>query len=74
MPKLVLLLSVRYAITCLAITVTSCHFTWCSVVINVMFNTVKPLSIVSDERTSKINDERGKVVYFELFGGKCSST
>jgi len=34
MKKLVLLLSVRYAVACHAITLT-----WCSVVINVIFNT-----------------------------------
>jgi hypothetical protein len=50
--KLVLLLLVWYAITCHVITVTNYHFTWCSVVINVMFNTVKPPTIVS-ERTAK---------------------
>jgi hypothetical protein len=31
-----------------AITFTNYRFTWCSVVINVMFNTVKPSSIVSE--------------------------
>jgi hypothetical protein len=45
--KLVLLLSVQYAISCHAISVTDYNFMWYSVVINVMFNTVKPLSIVS---------------------------
>jgi hypothetical protein len=73
--KLVLLLLVQNAITCHAITVTNYHFTWCSAMINVMFNTVKPLSIVS-ERTVKIDDERGittdaGVTYFKLFGENC---
>jgi hypothetical protein len=35
---LVLLLSVRYAVACHAITVTNYRFTWCSVLINVVFN------------------------------------
>jgi hypothetical protein len=50
--KIVLLLSVQYAIACHAITVTNYHFMWCSVVIEVMFNTVKPPSVIS-ERTAK---------------------
>jgi hypothetical protein len=50
--KLLLLLLVRYAITRRAIRVKNYHFTWCSVVINLMFNTLKPLSIIS-ERTMK---------------------
>jgi hypothetical protein len=50
--KLVLLLSVQYAIPCHAITVTKYHFVWYSVVINVSFNTVKLLPIVS-ERTAE---------------------
>jgi hypothetical protein len=50
--KLVLLLSVWYAIAFHIITVTNYHFMWCSVLINVMFNTVKLLSIIS-ERTTK---------------------
>jgi hypothetical protein len=36
--KLVLLLSVQYAVACHAITVTNYCFTWCSVVINVIRN------------------------------------
>jgi hypothetical protein len=50
--KLILLLSVQSAIACLTITVTNYRFMWCSVVINMTFNTVKPLSIIS-ERTTK---------------------
>jgi hypothetical protein len=46
--KLVWLLSVRYAVACHAITVTNYHFTWCTLVLNVIFNTVKSLSIVSE--------------------------
>jgi hypothetical protein len=49
---LVLLLSVQYAVACHTITVTNYHFTWHIVVINVVFNTVKPLSVVS-ERIAK---------------------
>jgi hypothetical protein len=37
--KLVLLLLVRYVVTHHVITVTNYHFTWCSVVMNVIFNT-----------------------------------
>jgi hypothetical protein len=37
--KLVLLLLVLYAVTCQVITVKNYHFTWCSVVKNVIFNT-----------------------------------
>jgi hypothetical protein len=48
MEKLVLFLLVRYAIVCHAITVANYHFAWCSVVINVMSNAVKPLAIISD--------------------------
>jgi hypothetical protein len=33
---------------CHTITATNCHFTWCSVVINVLFNAVKRLSTVSE--------------------------
>jgi hypothetical protein len=47
--KLVLLLSVQYVIACHVITVTNYHLTWYSVVINEIFNTVKPLSIVSED-------------------------
>jgi hypothetical protein len=36
--KLVLLLLVRYAVTCHAITVTNYRFTWCSVVTNVIWS------------------------------------
>jgi hypothetical protein len=50
--KLVLLLSVQYAIPSHAITVTKYRFMWYSVVINVSFNTVKLLSIIS-ERTAE---------------------
>jgi hypothetical protein len=50
--KLVLFLSMQYAIAYHAITVTNYHFMWCGVMINVMFNTVKPLFIIS-ERTTK---------------------
>jgi hypothetical protein len=44
-------------------------------VINLLFNTFKPLSIVS-ERTVKNkrlqeDDRCGKVIYFELFGENC---
>jgi hypothetical protein len=52
------------------------HFMWCSVVINVIINTAKPLSIVS-ERTAKNkrqmweNDRGRKVIYLELFGENC---
>jgi hypothetical protein len=59
--KLVLLQSVWYAITCHIISITNYHFTWCSVVINVMFNAVKPLSIVS-ERTAINKDKCGKTI------------
>jgi hypothetical protein len=37
--KLVLLLSVLYAVACHAITVTNYCFTWCSVVIKAILNT-----------------------------------
>jgi hypothetical protein len=37
--QFVLPLSVQYAVTCHAIAVTNYNFTWCSVVINVIFNT-----------------------------------
>jgi hypothetical protein len=37
--KLVLLLLVQYVFACHTITVTKKHFTCCSVVLNVMFNT-----------------------------------
>jgi hypothetical protein len=50
--KLVFLLLVSYAIACHAITVTNWHFTQCSVVINLMFNMLKPLPTVT-ERTAK---------------------
>jgi hypothetical protein len=43
---------VQYAVACHAITVTNYRFTWCIIVINVMFNTVKPLAIVF-ERSMK---------------------
>jgi hypothetical protein len=55
--------------------VTDYHFTWCNAVINVMFNPVKPLSIIS-ERTAKNkqllweNNRCGKVICFQLFWGK----
>jgi hypothetical protein len=68
--KLVLLLSVWYAVACHSITVTNYRFTWCTVVINVMFNTVKPLSIIS-KRTAEINNECGEVTYFKLFEENC---
>jgi hypothetical protein len=45
------------------------------VVINVMFNTLKPLSTVSERTAKKIrmreNDKYRKVVYFELPGVNC---
>jgi hypothetical protein len=56
-------------VACHAITVTNYRFTWCSVVINVTFNTVKPLSV--SEGSAKKNNKRGKVIYFELFGENC---
>jgi hypothetical protein len=49
---------------------------YCSAAINVMSNTLKCLSIIS-ERTAKINDEYGKMTdvgqlfYFKLFGQNC---
>jgi hypothetical protein len=46
--KLVLLLSVQYAVACHDI-----NSTCCSVMINVMFNTVKHLSIVSERAIKK---------------------
>jgi hypothetical protein len=39
-----------------------------------MFNTVKPLSIVSERSKNKQMQENvryGKVIYFELFGENC---
>jgi hypothetical protein len=48
---LVLLVLVQYEITCHTFTITNYRFMWCSVVINAMFNTVKPLSIVSKRNT-----------------------
>jgi hypothetical protein len=36
--ELVLLLLLKYAVTCRAITVKNYHFIWCTVVINVIFN------------------------------------
>jgi hypothetical protein len=36
--KLVLFLLMQYAATCHTITLTNYHFTWCSGVINVIFN------------------------------------
>jgi hypothetical protein len=72
--KLVLLLSVRYAATCHTIPVINHCFTWCGVVINVMFNTVKPLLIVS-ERTAKNKQWMwGSYFYFELLGKNCIIT
>jgi hypothetical protein len=59
--KLVLVLSVWYVIASHSITVTNYHFKWCSVI----FNTVKPLSIIS-EGTAK-NDEWGKRQLWQLF-------
>jgi hypothetical protein len=38
--KIVLLLSVQYPVTCHTISVTNYHFTWYSLVINVVFNIV----------------------------------
>jgi hypothetical protein len=46
--KLVLLLLAQHAIACHTITVIYYSFTSCSVVINLMFSTLKPLSIVSE--------------------------
>jgi hypothetical protein len=70
--ELVLLLSARYLVACYAITVTNYCFTWYSVVINVMFNTVKPLSIITqrtlENKRMRGNDSCGKVTYFKLFG------
>jgi hypothetical protein len=63
--KLLFLLSLRYAIACHAITVTNYRFTWCNVVINVMFNPVKPLLIIS-ERPVK-NKQCGKRHTVKLF-------
>jgi hypothetical protein len=63
--KLVLLLSVRYAIACHAITVTNYRITWCIVVINVMFNTVKTLSIIFEGNAK--NKQMREGIYFELF-------
>jgi hypothetical protein len=37
--KLVLPLSVQYAVACHDITITNYHFTWCSAVINMIFTT-----------------------------------
>jgi hypothetical protein len=37
--QLVLLLSVRYTVACNTITVANYHLMWCSVVINMIFNT-----------------------------------
>jgi hypothetical protein len=74
--KLVLLLFVQYVVACHAISVTIYHLTWCSVVINVIFNAVKPLSIIS-EGTAKNkqwlqeNDSCGQVTYFKLCGENC---
>jgi hypothetical protein len=45
--KLVLLLLVQYAVTCKAIAVTDYHLLWCSVVINVIFNTCFGKSFVT---------------------------
>jgi hypothetical protein len=49
--------------------VTNYCFTWYSVVINLMFNTLKPLSIFS-ERTAKKNMDVGKfqIIWEELYG------
>jgi hypothetical protein len=75
--KFVLLLLVRYAVAYYAVAVTHYCFTLCSVVINVTFNTVKPLSIIS-ERTMKNkqwmpeNNVCGEVIYFELFEKNCT--
>jgi hypothetical protein len=71
--KLVLLLLVWYAIACHAITVTNLHFTWCSVVINLMFNTVKPLSIFSERniKNKQWMQEKNRceiVMYSKIFG------
>jgi hypothetical protein len=55
-----MLLSVRYSIACHTITVTNYNFTWCSVVMNVMFNTVKSLSFLKGPL--KINDECRKMI------------
>jgi hypothetical protein len=49
--KTVLLLTVQYAVTCHAITVINYHFTWCSVMINMISNAVNPLSIVPEGTT-----------------------
>jgi hypothetical protein len=71
--KLVLLLLVWYAIACHAITVTNLHFTWYSVVINLMFNTVKPLSIFSERniKNKQWMQEKNScetVMYSKIFG------
>jgi hypothetical protein len=71
--KLVLLILVLYAIACHA--VTKYCVTWCSVVIHVMFNTVKLLYVVF-EKTDKNkpmweNYRCGKVIYFKLFMKNC---
>jgi hypothetical protein len=55
--------------------VTHYRFTWFSVVINLDFNTVKPLAIVSEgsaiNKRMRKNDSCGKVIYLELFGENC---
>jgi hypothetical protein len=58
--KLVLLLSTQYAISCHAITFTNYHFMWCGVVINVIFNTVKSLSTVSERNVKNKQRMCGK--------------
>jgi hypothetical protein len=56
--KLVLLIWVLYAVACHS--VTKYCFTWCSVVIHVMFNTVK-LSYIVFEKTDK-NKQMWKII------------
>jgi hypothetical protein len=54
--------------SCLSPSLSQISFTLCSVVINVMFNTVKPLSIISERMTKNKwmwEDKRcGKVFFF----------
>jgi hypothetical protein len=48
---------------------------WCSAMINVMFNKVKPLSTIPKRTTNKRwmqeNERCRKVVYFKLFRENC---
>jgi hypothetical protein len=73
--KIVLLISVLNAIACDAITVKNYHFMWCSLVINVMFNTQKLLSIISERiaenKRMRENDRCMKVICIKLFRKNC---